>query len=76
MSLESSLLYEDSTITQSGQISKERSYDYLKPVRFHDRCRQYSKGHNGEDSAAVKSMILLLLSIRMKIVMYSLETRT
>ncbi len=31
MSLESSLLYEDSTITQSGQISKERSYDYLKP---------------------------------------------
>lgn len=31
MSLESSVLYEDSTITQSGQISKERSYDYVKP---------------------------------------------
>ncbi len=31
MSLESSVLYEDSTITQSGQISKERNYDYVKP---------------------------------------------
>lgn len=31
MSLESSILYEDSTITQSGQVSKERNYDYVKP---------------------------------------------
>ena len=31
MSLESSILYEDSTITQSGQVSKERDYDYVKP---------------------------------------------
>ena len=31
MSLESSLLYEDSEITQSGDVSKKRNFDYLKP---------------------------------------------
>ena len=31
MSLESSLLYEDSEITQSGDVSKKRDFNYLKP---------------------------------------------
>lgn len=31
MSLESSILYEDSQISQSGETSKKRSYDYVKP---------------------------------------------
>jgi len=31
MSLESSLLYEDSQISQKGGVSKKRNYDYIKP---------------------------------------------
>ena len=31
MSLESSILYEDSQISQRGEISKKRNYDYVKP---------------------------------------------
>ena len=31
MSLESSLLYEDSEISQSGDVNKSRSFDFLKP---------------------------------------------
>ena len=31
MSLETSLLYEDSEITQSGDVSKKRDFDFLKP---------------------------------------------
>ncbi len=31
MSLESSLLYESSEITQSGDVSKQRDFDFLKP---------------------------------------------
>ena len=31
MSLESTLLYEQSEITQSGDVSKKRDFDYLKP---------------------------------------------